>query len=155
MTQPQDDAGTDAGTRFGHDQTRTGRANVRPGERIVHEQRLHGDAHAHAEQGRNDGESALLAIGGGSGTHNNATLWVVTDDQIGSYVTTTTTKLLDTTDDYVANDPPRAVSSWTPQRRTIETQGSHTLTRHYYATVIFDKFGTDPQCDTGHIDQSQ
>lgn len=105
-----------------------------------------------------DGEtwaSALLATSGGSGAHNNATIWRVTDDQVGSYITTTTVKVLDTTDDFVAGAAPRVISNWTAQRRSIEVQGSHTLTRRYYATVVFDTFGIDPTCDTTRIDQTQ
>jgi len=99
--------------------------------------------------------SALLATSGGSGAHNNATIWRVTDDQVGSYITTTTVKVLDTTDDFVANAAPRTISNWTAQRRSVQVLGSHTLTSHYYATIAFDTFGIDPTCDTTRIDQTQ
>jgi hypothetical protein len=99
----------------------------------------------------------MLAITGGTGTNNNATIYRETTTWIGNTKTgTNVTKLLDTTDDYVSNDPARTISNWVPQVRAPQTASDGTATTfHYYAKVTFDKFGTDPSCTTTAIDQGQ
>ena len=98
-------------------------------------------------------EKAYLWFQGGSGTHNNATLYASVDVWEGTTLkSSTTTKVLDSTDDYIANDPPRAISSWKPQPRIPGISGTNKITYRYDAKMIFDKSGTsDPSCMTTEI----
>ncbi|CAN5443047.1 hypothetical protein BH09MYX1_BH09MYX1_04190 [soil metagenome] len=94
---------------------------------------------------------ASLKITGSGSKNNNGTIWVEISDFDGQSTKKTIVKVLDTTDDYVANGQPRTITSFTAQRRAPLTSNGHTYGYSYWGELIFDKFGSDPRCNTVRI----
>ena len=94
--------------------------------------------------------TALLAVAGGSGTHNNATIYVRADTMSGTSVVSTTTTKIATSDDFVANAAPREIGNWTPAPRVVQpASGNEQVVYSYWADIVFDKANaSDPSCTT-------
>lgn len=94
----------------------------------------------------------LTITGPSNSTHNNATIWSDVFDFDGTKTTVTKVKVLDTTDDYIANGMPRAIANFVPRRRTPYVSNGHTYSYSYYAEISFDKnLSSDPKCTTVHV----